>query len=188
MQDELKAIQRRVGTTFIHVTHDQEEAMAIADNIIVMNAGQVEDIGTPETIYLRPKTAFSAAFMGEANLVEGTLSSMDEKTLTVDSTLGKVIIPSDSNVNSNIHSGNKVYICFRPEHVCIEEPLSDNSLDLGTATLDTRSFSGTHQRCQLISQDGNTCIAHLPQSLSLKNGCEIQLLISRSSVVLLRAD
>ena len=71
MQDELKDIQRRVGTTFVHVTHDQDEAMAIADDIIVMNAGRVRDAGTPEAIYLRPRSEFSAAFMGEANLVAG---------------------------------------------------------------------------------------------------------------------
>ena len=65
MQDELKSIQRRVGTTFIHVTHDQEEAMAIADRIVVMNQGRIEDVGPPQDIYLRPKSLFSAAFMGE---------------------------------------------------------------------------------------------------------------------------
>ena len=187
MQDELKAIQRRIGTTFIHVTHDQDEAMAIADNIIVMNTGQIEDAGTPESIYLRPKTAFSAAFMGEANLIKGTLSSMDGETVTLESTLGQLILPSDSNVNGNVGGGDNVYACFRPEHVCMEDPLSDNSIDLGTTTLVNHSFSGTHQRCQLISQDGNTYIAHLPQSLSLKNGSDIQLLIDRCSVVLLRA-
>lgn len=74
MQDELKAIQRKVGTTFVHVTHDQEEAMAIADRIVVMNHGKVEDVGPPEDIYLRPKTLFSANFMGDINLIPSTLA------------------------------------------------------------------------------------------------------------------
>ncbi len=56
MQDELKAIQKRVGTTFVHVTHDQEEAMAIADRIVVMNQGRIEDIGAPADIYMRPRS------------------------------------------------------------------------------------------------------------------------------------
>ncbi|WP_386681062.1 ABC transporter ATP-binding protein [Loktanella sp. R86503] len=73
MQDELKAIQRKVGTTFVHVTHDQEEAMAIADRIVVMNQGRVEDFGAPEEIYLRPKTLFTANFMGDINLLPGDL-------------------------------------------------------------------------------------------------------------------
>eukprot|EP01031_Cornospumella_fuschlensis_P053571 gene53571-biopygen1409 len=60
MQDELKAIQKRVGTTFVHVTHDQEEAMAIADRIVVMNQGRIEDFGPPSQIYMRPRSLFSA--------------------------------------------------------------------------------------------------------------------------------
>ena len=54
MQDELKAIQKRVGTAFVHVTHDQEEAMALADHVVVMNSGRIEDQGTPERVYARP--------------------------------------------------------------------------------------------------------------------------------------
>lgn len=69
MQDELKSIQRKVGTTFVHVTHDQEEAMAIADRIVVMNHGKIEDAGLPEDVYLRPKTLFSANFMGDLNMI-----------------------------------------------------------------------------------------------------------------------
>ena len=71
MQDELKAIQREVGTTFVHVTHDQEEAMAIADRIVVMNAGRIEDEGTPSRIYRRPRSLFAARFMGETNRIAG---------------------------------------------------------------------------------------------------------------------
>ena len=72
MQDELKAIQRRVGTTFVHVTHDQEEAMAIADRIVVMNRGRIAEAGPPQQVYLRPKSLFSAAFMGEINQIAVT--------------------------------------------------------------------------------------------------------------------
>ena len=70
MQDELKAIQQRVGTAFIHVTHDQEEAMALADHCVVMNRGRIEDEGPPERIYARPSTRFSATFMGESTLMQ----------------------------------------------------------------------------------------------------------------------
>ena len=64
MQDELKAIQRRVGTTFVHVTHDQEEAMAIADRIVVMNAGRIEDVGPPREVYLHPEDAVHGRLHG----------------------------------------------------------------------------------------------------------------------------
>ena len=71
MQDELKAIQARVGTAFVHVTHDQEEAMALADHCVVMNHGRIEDEGPPERVYARPATRFSATFMGESTLLAG---------------------------------------------------------------------------------------------------------------------
>ena len=72
MQDELKAIQKRVGTAFVHVTHDQEEAMALADHVVVMNHGRIEDEGSPERVYGRPATRFAATFMGESTVVPGT--------------------------------------------------------------------------------------------------------------------
>ena len=83
---------RRLGTTFIHVTHDQEEAMAIADRIVVMNHGQIEDIGPPQDIYLRPKSLFSAAFMGEINLIPATPNG-----LGIDTPLGPLAVPPSSN-------------------------------------------------------------------------------------------
>ena len=72
MQFELKRIQREVGITFVYVTHDQEEALTMSDRIAVMNAGNVEQIGSPTEIYDRPATVFVASFIGQANLWPGT--------------------------------------------------------------------------------------------------------------------
>jgi len=72
LQLELKRIQHEVGITFIHVTHDQEEAMTMADRIVVMNAGRVEQVDTPTELYERPQTTFVAGFLGVSNLLEGT--------------------------------------------------------------------------------------------------------------------
>ena len=71
MQFELKRIQREVGITFVYVTHDQEEALTMSDRIAVMNAGNVDQIGTPTEIYDRPSTVFVASFIGQANLWAG---------------------------------------------------------------------------------------------------------------------
>jgi ABC-type Fe3+/spermidine/putrescine transport system ATPase subunit len=71
MRSELKSLQRRVGISFLFVTHDQEEALSLSDHIAVMNAGRVEQTGTPEEIYLRPKTRFVASFLGSVNWVDG---------------------------------------------------------------------------------------------------------------------
>src|SRR5256714_1345695 len=75
MQLELKAIQHDIGITFVHVTHDQEEAMTMADQIAIMNAGRIEQLGTPSELYERPQTAFVAGFLGISNLLSGTVAS-----------------------------------------------------------------------------------------------------------------
>jgi spermidine/putrescine transport system ATP-binding protein len=77
MQLELKGIQHDVEITFIHVTHDQEEAMTMADRIAVMNQGRIEQLGTPTELYEKPATAFVAGFLGVSNLIRGTIKSVD---------------------------------------------------------------------------------------------------------------
>ena len=81
MQLELKTIQHDIGITFIHVTHDQEEAMTMADTIAVMNGGRVEQLGPPTELYERPETAFVAGFLGVSNLLPGTVSGAGTITL-----------------------------------------------------------------------------------------------------------
>jgi spermidine/putrescine transport system ATP-binding protein len=81
MQLELKAIQHDVGITFIHVTHDQEEAMTMADQIAVMNSGRIEQLGTPTELYETPATAYVAGFLGVSNLIAGTVTGSDSVRL-----------------------------------------------------------------------------------------------------------
>ena len=74
MQLELRAIQRTLGSTFVYVTHDQTEALVMSDRIAIMNAGRIEQVGTPREIYTRPASVFASDFIGETNLVQGTVS------------------------------------------------------------------------------------------------------------------
>lgn len=75
MQSELKAIQQRLGITFIYVTHDQEEALSMSDTIVVMDGGVIQQIGSPTDIYNEPQNAFVADFIGESNIVDGVMLS-----------------------------------------------------------------------------------------------------------------
>src|SRR3954468_553564 len=84
MQIELKRIQQEVGITFVHVTHDQEEAMSMADTIAVMNEGRIEQAGSPVELYERPRTEFVANFLGLSNLIDGSLASRDGAMATFD--------------------------------------------------------------------------------------------------------
>lgn len=188
MQDELKSIQERIGTTFIHVTHDQEEAMAIADQIIVMNGGKIEDTGTPESIYLRPRTVFAAAFMGEANQIAGNVEAIDGSGMVVETELGKFVIPATADVNNVIEHGDRIQICFRPEHL-IHNPVSEpESLDLGQASVVDHAFFGTHQRCKLRADCGVNYMANFSQSATVKKAQRVSIGLKASCVVALLPD
>ncbi|MBC05834.1 ABC transporter ATP-binding protein [Thalassospira sp.] len=184
MQDELKAIQKRVGTTFVHVTHDQEEAMAIADRIVVMNAGKIEDVGSPENIYMKPKTLFSASFMGEVNFIPGTLESATETTLTIKTPLGSVELPAFDHAGFTPDS--QVTLAIRPEHFRASTGTGPR-VTLGKAKVEDGSFFGTHHRAHLNPLDypGMTVTAHMPQSAIIEPGAWVELTLDPSSVVLL---
>jgi len=111
MQIELKAIQMEVGLTFLHVTHDQEEAMDMADTVAVMNQGRIEQMGAPEALYDRPKTVFVSKFLGQSNLFVGDVTEKSGNSISIDVAGNKISVPKD---RAEKHSG-KIAIGFRPE-------------------------------------------------------------------------
>ena len=135
MQLELKRLQKKLGVTFIYITHDQEEAINMSDRIVVMNQGRFEQIGTPDEIYNHPKTSYVAMFVGNANILTGVVESVDpERTdgasdqITVRTDAGKVKV-SMNNVNITAEpdkgylpqKGEKVTIAVRSENIRFEE-------------------------------------------------------------------
>jgi spermidine/putrescine transport system ATP-binding protein len=112
MQLELKTIQHDVGITFIHVTHDQEEAMTMADSIAVMNKGRVEQLGSPSELYEQPKTAFVAGFLGVSNLLPGTVSAAD--TIKLDGGSEVTVRPEATQERTG-----RVAVGIRPEKIRI---------------------------------------------------------------------
>ncbi|MEY4418205.1 MAG: hypothetical protein RIQ88_643 [Actinomycetota bacterium] len=111
MQIELKAIQIEVGLTFLHVTHDQEEAMDMADTVAVMNHGRIEQMGAPEVLYDRPKTVFVSKFLGQSNLLVGDVTSASANSISIEVAGNKISVPKD---RAEKHAG-KIAIGFRPE-------------------------------------------------------------------------
>jgi spermidine/putrescine transport system ATP-binding protein len=112
MQVELKQLHRRLGMTFIYVTHDQEEALTMSDRIAVMNAGRIEQIDTPVEIYCRPRTRFVADFIGETNLLTGTVAAGGEALKVVDE---RVPIQKADN----LPEGKEAHLSIRPEMVTV---------------------------------------------------------------------
>ncbi|HEY4616232.1 MAG TPA: ABC transporter ATP-binding protein [Citricoccus sp.] len=113
MQSELKRIQSEVGLTFIHVTHDQEEAMSMADRLAVMNEGRIEQIGTPEDLYHLPRTAFVANFLGRSNLMAGAVTSSGTGLLEVEAAGHRLTLDPDRAVSAS----GKVLVGVRPEKI-----------------------------------------------------------------------
>lgn len=124
MQIELKQLQRRLGITFIYVTHDQEEALIMSDRIAVMNQGRLEQISTPNKIYNMPDTQFVAKFIGESNILSGKVISMEENFTLINTPSGTLRIKSES-----FQSGENICICNRPENLKYSsEPVEGFSL------------------------------------------------------------
>ena len=110
MQIELKRIQTEVGITFVHVTHDQEEAMTMADTIAVMNAGRVEQLGSPEELYEHPVSRYVANFLGQSNCLDATVVTLDDERTTLEVHGSKVTVAGRHGVR-----GGQVAFGFRPE-------------------------------------------------------------------------
>jgi spermidine/putrescine transport system ATP-binding protein len=130
MQVELKRIQREVGITFIYVTHDQEEAMTMSDRIAVMNKGQYEQLGDPESLYERPQTRFVAGFLGVSNLLAGTVDGSADSFALI-----KLADDTRLRVPAGLLDGNtQIEVGIRPEKVHMnraddEIPAAANQLD-----------------------------------------------------------
>ena len=131
MQVELKNIQKRLGITFIYVTHDQEEALSMSDTIVVMNGGKIQQIGTPLDIYNEPKNAFVADFIGESNIIEGVMRAdfwvemagnkfkCLDKGFGVDEEVDVVVRPEDVDIvkaEDGMISGKVTSITFKGVH------------------------------------------------------------------------
>ncbi|WTI16420.1 ABC transporter ATP-binding protein [Streptomyces sp. NBC_00820] len=118
MQLELKRIQTEVGITFIHVTHDQEEAMTMADTVAVMNAGRVEQLGSPADLYENPRTTFVANFLGTSNLIEAEVDSRSGDDIVLKAGDGRLVLPA-ARCSAPAAAGGKVLAGIRPEKIAL---------------------------------------------------------------------
>lgn len=140
MQYELKEIQRNAGITFIFVTHDQEEALTMSDKIVVMNNGEIQQIGSPEDIYNEPVNTFVAKFIGESNIIKGIMK--DDLLVHFD---GKDYVCVDKGFAKN----ESVDIVIRPEDIDIVEV----GQGLLTGVVDSVAFKGVHYEIDVKTED-----------------------------------
>lgn len=113
MQLELKHIQARLGITVVYVTHDQEEALTMSDRVVVMRDGCVEQVGSPATLYNEPRTAFVADFLGESNLIDGTVDASEAGWVHL--AAGRMRLSGTGTID--LQRGAKIRACIRPERI-----------------------------------------------------------------------
>lgn len=149
MQDELHRLQRKIGSTFIHVTHDQEEAMSLGDTVVVMRDGQIEDQGSPRRVYLQPATGFTATFMGSSNLLPGRIAEITQHETLVETLIGGIRIQE----RARFAIGSEVQVSLRPEHLKLKNGSDEACLAQGTVT--DLVFHGTHMRLSVLTDGIN---------------------------------
>lgn len=115
MQKELKQLQQQLGITFVYITHDQEEALNMSSRIVIMNGGRIEQVGTPEDVYERPRTLFAADFIGQSNLLHGRVASAADGELALD--VCGVTLPALTGDGCTPAVGDAVALCLRPQRV-----------------------------------------------------------------------
>jgi spermidine/putrescine transport system ATP-binding protein len=177
MQDELLSLQRRTGRSFVHVTHDQEEAMALASLVVVMNKGRIEDVGTPKRIYERPMTLFTATFMGESTQIPGRVIDADSGWVTVQTGVGS--LRASSGPMSNVD----VVLVIRPENIRTDGA----ELSLGSARIHEATFQGAHYRVLARGEQADQeYVLRLPPDAPVEQGRLLHLSCRAAHVVVLK--
>lgn len=162
MRFELKELQERIGVTTLYVTHDQEEALVLADRIVVMDQGKIQQVDSPDQVYLRPANRFVAGFVGLSNLIDGTVDTVDGAggRVKVASSLGEPFWASGpEDYLKNLSPGNDVSVCVRPEAIAVN-PEQSNGNPVFRGKILKKSFlgnridlrvnvQGTDLRCQV---------------------------------------
>jgi putative spermidine/putrescine transport system ATP-binding protein len=146
MQLEIRDLHRRLGLTVVFVTHDQSEALTMSDRIAVLNGGVIEQLDSPQDIYDAPRSRFVAQFIGETNLMEGTIARLNgttAETVLSDGTRLVVVPCRDMKV------GDRIAISLRPERIVLDtQATAANALPVAVA--DT-VYHGDHMRVQLMA-------------------------------------
>ncbi len=150
MRSELRRLQQQVGLTSVYVTHDQSEALAISDWIIVMRAGKIVEIGNPAEIYKRPKNLFTAHFIGNTNLIAGVADEVDPAThsVRVASALGSFW---GQDASRDVAIGDAVRLAVRPEDLVLTKAESGDFPNLITGTISLTTFQGAATDVELIN-------------------------------------
>jgi ABC-type Fe3+/spermidine/putrescine transport system ATPase subunit len=181
MQVQLKDIQRATGTTFIYVTHDQEEALTMSDRVAVLNLGHLVQLDEPHALFRRPRTKFVARFFRGSNLIEGELVQQDGTDLFRCPSF-EVALPSPVG-----NSASPAAVAIRGEDVRINVPGDPGDI-VFEAVLERMTYRGVYTEYQLRLPDGQTIAASATAGPDLAAGESVRVSVARDSVVPLHAE
>ncbi len=174
-QFALKDIQRELGTTFLVVTHDQDEAMGLADTVALMRAGRIEQIGPPADLYQRPASTFVAGFIGETNVVEGVVTSVAQGRMTMQTADGPLVVATVKHVET----GRTVAVAIRPERLRIGEGQSGNGF---AGHVHDISFRGAMSLVRVRLASGRLLRLAVPASSALTVGDDVVATVAPDDV------
>ncbi|GAA2285299.1 ABC transporter ATP-binding protein [Streptomyces atrovirens] len=181
MQLELKRIQTEVGITFVHVTHDQEEAMTMADTVAVMNAGRVEQLGSPTDLYENPRTTFVANFLGTSNFIEAEVDTRSGDEVVLKAGGGKLVLPGARN-SAPATAGGKVLVGVRPEKISLTHADDAGRIPEGrnriTGRIAASSFIGVSTQFVVdspVCSDFEVYVQNIDRDARLVPGAEVVL-------------
>jgi spermidine/putrescine ABC transporter ATP-binding subunit len=168
MQVELKQLQRTLGVTAIHVTHDQEEALGMSDRIVVLNHGRIEQIDTPRGLYDRPRTEFVASFIGEANMFRARVEGRgDAGTVLARTEDGLALaVPDDGGRLA----GAELTVVVRPEYARLDDGMPADAVNAVAGTVDAVVYQGSSTKIVLRTDAGRTLVVYEPNSLARGDG------------------
>ncbi|MBB1271351.1 ABC transporter ATP-binding protein [Psychromonas sp. SR45-3] len=170
MRDELLTLQRKTGITFIFVTHDQEEALAMSDRICVLAGGSIQQLDTPINIYENPSNKFVADFIGETNFFPVDVIDINEKTISIQTPLG-IDLTIPNLAKTTISVGNNVTMSLRPEKIYINKP--ENGPELA-GKVASRNYMGGYTHYSIALDNGQSLKVSKRNSVSNDVSYEIQ--------------
>ena len=155
MRHELRAIQKRTGVTFLYITHDQSEALAMSDRVGVMSQARIEQVARPDSIYHNPASPFVASFVGGNNMVEGRVKRLVDGFAVMETRLGEMCGKIDSSSDTIINENDKAMLFIRPEHLRLANGISQDS-NIIESTVLHQQFEGAHVNLHLKNGGSNT--------------------------------
>jgi ABC-type Fe3+/spermidine/putrescine transport system ATPase subunit len=185
MREEIRRVHDETRITTVYVTHDQKEALSLADRMALMHRGRVVQVGSPHDIYRRPTNRFVASFLGDANLIDGTIAESQGGSIAVDTPIGRLVGTASAH---GLRVGSAVLCCVRPEAITLEPP-SNTAVNRVRARIEREVFLGEVRHVHLTAGSTSlTCFRLHGPAPRAAGGSEVDCVFAPDSVVVVPRD